>query len=61
MQVNVKSFSRNVVKFWTDFLKVLRFSFPVPVIGPSALALPPKTLKISSSRFALEKNFELDL
>ena len=22
-----------------DFLKVLRFSFPVPVVGPKALAL----------------------
>ena len=48
-----------------DFLKVLRFSFPVPVVGPRALALslslPPKTLKISISRSALEKHFELDL
>ena len=51
-----------MVKLWIDFLKVLRFSFPVPVVGPSlSLALPPKTKKISSSRFALEKNFELDL
>ena len=57
-----KSFSRNFGKLWIDFLKVLRrYSFPVPVVGPSALSLPPKTLKISSSRFALEKNFELDL
>ena len=56
-----KSFSRNVGKLWIDFLKVLRYSFPVRVVGPSALSLPPKTLKISSSRFALEKNLELDL
>ena len=35
-----------------NFLKVLRFSFPVPV---------QKTSKISSSRFALEKNFKVDL
>ena len=59
--MNVKSFSKNVVKLWIDFLKVLPFSFPVPVVGLSALASPPKTLKISSSRFALEKNVELDL
>ena len=61
MQVNVKSFRRNVVKLWIDFHKVLRYSFPVPVVGPSELALLPKTIKISSSRFALEKIFELDL
>ena len=35
-----------------NFLKVLRFSFPVPV---------QKTSKISRSRFALEKNFKVDL
>ena len=57
---------------WTttyiDFFKVFRFTFPVPVTGPRAklapalsLALPPKLLKISSSSFSLEKNFELDL
>ena len=34
-----------------DFLKVLRFLFPVPVVKQ----------KNSSSPFALEKNFELDL
>ena len=48
-----------------DFLKVLRFSFPVPLVGSRApaplLSLPPKTFKISISRSALEKNFELDL
>ena len=51
-----------------DFLKVPRFSFPVPVVdspregrAPAlSLAFPPKTI-ISISSFALEKNFELDL
>ena len=41
-----------------DFLKVLRFSFPVPVVGPSALSLafsPPKTKKFCASRLALVK------
>ena len=33
---DVKSFRRNVVKLWIDVLKVLRFSFPVPVVGPLA-------------------------
>ena len=35
----------HVLGYDYDFLKVLRFSFPVPVVGPSALslALPPKT------------------
>ena len=42
---------------YIDFLNVLCFSFPV--VTPNAL--PPKTFKISCSRFALEKNFELDL
>lgn len=35
------------VRFIVDFPKVLRFSFPVPVVGPL--------------RFALGKNFDLDL
>lgn len=35
-----------------DFFKVLRSSFPVPVVGKT---------KNSSPRFALEKHFELDL
>ena len=35
----------HVLGYDYDFLKVLRFSFAVPVVGPSALslALPPKT------------------
>ena len=58
-----------------DFIKVIRFSFPVPVVGPSAKVelslsrwlLPQKTswgaenIKIYRSRFALVKKFELDL
>ena len=43
-----------------DFLKVLRFSFPVPVVGPSSL-LPQKKKEIYRSRFALVKDYELDL
>ena len=53
-----------------DFLKVLRFSFPVPVVGPSAKddlslsrsLLPEKHKKKNyRSRFALVKKLELDL
>ena len=52
-----------------DFLEALRFSFPVPVVGPrardelslSCSLLPLKRLKIYRSRFALVKKFELDL
>ena len=47
-----------------DFLKDLRFSFPVPKVGPelslSRSLLPQKTKKIYRSRFALAKKFELD-
>ena len=38
-----------------DFLKVLRFPFPVQVVGPQ------KHEKSSRSRFVLVKKFELDL
>lgn len=53
-------------KLFVDFLKVLRFSFPLPVVGLSAslspsLPLPPKTRRICNLRFAIEKNFAVDL
>ena len=35
-----------------EFLVLLRFTFPVPVVGAE------NTKKISRSRFTLEKNFE---
>ena len=48
-----------------DFVKVLRLSFPVPVVGLSALALSlafaAENIKTLPPGFALEKKFELDL
>ena len=48
-----------------DFVKVLRLSFPVPVVGLSALALSlafaAENIKNLPPGLALEKKFELDL
>ena len=44
-----------------DFLKVLRFSFPVPVVGASAFTFAVENKEVSRSRLALLNNFELDL
>ena len=39
MQTDASSRKEHTFYLYLDFLKVLRFSFPVPVVGPSTLSL----------------------
>ena len=43
-----------------DFFKVLRFSFPVPVIGALSLAFAAENIKIYHSLFALVKKISAE-
>ena len=62
------AFSSQMVPLSLDFLKVVRFSFPVSVVGPSAkveLSLSRSLLQQKTKNlplvFRARENFELDL
>ena len=43
--MSVQKISNRAVCVNVDFLKVLRFSFPVPVVGPLSLAFAAENIK----------------
>ena len=58
----VQKISNRVVCANVDFLKVLRFSFPVAVVGPLSLAFAAENIKnLPFALRAREKIIEIDL
>ena len=45
MQTDASRRKEHTFYLYLDFLKVLRFSFPVPVVSPSSLAFAAENIK----------------